>query len=65
MKFNQSLYHVIEDSGPVQPTLLLSDPLSFDITVEVFNTNITASGEDYSTTKTVLLMYTLCARWRY
>ena len=45
MKFNQSTYSVYEDSGPVQPVLVLSNPSSTDITVEVFSTNITALGE--------------------
>ena len=45
MKFNHSRYSVNEDSGPVQPVLVLSNPSSTDITVEVFNTNITALGE--------------------
>ena len=46
MKFTQSAYNVNEGSGPVQPMLVLSNPLSTDITIEVFNTNITAIGKD-------------------
>ena len=47
VKFNQSVYHVIEDSGSANTTLVLSNRLSSDITVEVYTTNITASGEHY------------------
>ena len=47
VKFNQSVYHVIEDSGSAHPTLVLSYPLSSDITVDMFSTDITASGEHY------------------
>ena len=44
MKFSHLKYCIDEDRGPVQPVLVLSNPSSTDITVEVFNTNITAFG---------------------
>ena len=44
MKFSQPTYSINEDRGPVQPVLVLSNPSSTDITVEVFSTNITAIG---------------------
>ena len=45
VKFNHSAYSINEDSGPLQPVLVLSNPSSTDITVEVFNTNISAIGK--------------------
>ena len=44
MNFSHSAYSINEDSGPLQPVLVLSNPSSTNITVEVFNTNITALG---------------------
>jgi len=44
-KFSQSAYSLDEDSGPVQLLLVLNGTSSFDITVQVFNTNTTAFGE--------------------
>ena len=44
MNFSHSTYSINEDSGPLQPLLVLSNPSSTNITVEVFNTNITALG---------------------
>ena len=43
--FTQTVYYVNEDAGPVQPILVLSNPSSTDITVEVFNTDGSATGE--------------------
>ena len=43
--FSQSTYSVNEDDGPVQPVLVLSEPSSTDITVQVFNADGTATGE--------------------
>ena len=43
--FNQSTYNVSEGARTVQPVLVLSNPLSTDITVVVYNTNGTAFGE--------------------
>jgi len=39
------MYSVDEDDGPAQPVLVLSNPSSSDITVEVFNTDGSATGE--------------------
>ncbi|XP_065909619.1 uncharacterized protein [Dysidea avara] len=44
MSFNQSAYSVDEDDGPAQPVLVLSNPSSTDITVEVRSNDITATG---------------------
>ena len=45
MIFNQSMYSVNEDAGPVQPVLVISNPSSTDITVQVTNTDGSATGE--------------------
>ena len=45
VRFEQSTYSVDEDDGPAQPVLVLSNPSSTDITVEVFNTDGSATGE--------------------
>ena len=33
LRFNQTVYRVNEDDGPVQPILVLSNPSSYDITI--------------------------------
>ena len=43
--FNQSTYSVDEDDGPAQPVLVLSNPSSTVITVQVRSNDITATGE--------------------
>ena len=43
--FNQSTYSVNEDDGPAQPVLVLSNPSSTDITVQVRDNENTATGE--------------------
>ena len=45
MRFERPTYSVDEDDGPAQPALILSNPSSTDITVQVFNTDGTATGE--------------------
>ena len=46
VSFNQSTYSVNEDDGPAQPVLVLSNPSSTDITVQVISSDdITATGE--------------------
>ena len=45
VEFDHAIYYVDEDDGPAQPTLILSNPSSTDITVQVFNTDGTATGE--------------------
>ena len=47
--FNQSMYNVNEDTGLVQPVLVISNPSSTDTTVQVTNTDGSATGEYYST----------------
>ena len=45
VSFSQSTYSVNEDAGPVQFELVLSNPSSTDITVQVRDTQNTATGE--------------------
>ena len=45
VSFNQSTYSVNENSGPVQPVLVLSNPSTIDITVEIMNNDNTAIGK--------------------
>ena len=48
VNFNQSTYNADEDDGPAQPVLVLSNPSSTDITVNVFSTDGSATGKDYT-----------------
>ena len=43
--FSQTMYSVIENAGPARPQLFLSNPSSSDITVQVTNTDGSATGE--------------------
>ena len=43
--FGNRTYSVDEDSGPAQPVLVLSDPSSMNITVEVRDIGRTATSE--------------------
>ena len=43
--FNQSMYNVDEDTGPAQLILVLSNPSSSDITVQVITEDGSATGE--------------------
>ena len=45
ISFSQSVYSVNEPDGPSRPVLVLSNPSSTDITVTVFNTGGSATGE--------------------
>ena len=40
MNFNQSEYTVNEDAGSAQPVLVISKPLSTDITIQVTSTDL-------------------------
>ena len=53
IRFSQSTYNVDEDDGPAQPVLVLSNPSSTDITVQVFDNDVSATSEcfiDYTFT---------------
>ena len=45
ISFSQSTYNVNEEAGPARPVLVLSNPSSTNITVQVSNVNRTAFGE--------------------
>ena len=45
MRFDEPIYVVDEDEGPARPTIILSNPSATDITVQVTNTDGTATGE--------------------
>ena len=42
--FSQTTYSVDEDDGPAQPVLVLSNPSSTNITVQVITSDVTAKG---------------------
>ena len=46
--FSETMYSVIEGTGPAQPVLVLSNPSSFEFSVNVTNTDGSATGEYYS-----------------
>ena len=46
--FSQTVYSVDENAGPAQPVLVLSNPSSSNITVEVLSSDGSATGEYYS-----------------
>ena len=43
--FNQTTHSVDEDAGSAQPLLVLSKPLSTNFTLQVYNTDISATGK--------------------
>ena len=45
MSFEQPAYSVNEDTGPAQPVLVISNASEVDITVQVTNTDGSATGE--------------------
>jgi len=45
LSFSRLSYDVDENAGPAQPVLVLSNPSSFPITVQVTDTENTATGE--------------------
>lgn len=47
INFHQSTYSVNENNGAVRVMLVLSNPSSLDITVQVFITNGSATGQDF------------------
>jgi len=45
IEFDQLTYSVDEDDGPAQPVLVLSNPSSTDITVQVETSDQSAEGQ--------------------
>ena len=44
MRFDNARYTVNEDDGLVQPVLVLSNPSSFVVSLQVITTDVTANG---------------------
>ena len=55
--FNQSTYSVNENAGPVRPVVLISEPLSIDITVQIITIDGSATGEYYRTLALIVIVY--------
>ena len=45
LRFNQTVYRVDEDDGIAQPVLVLSNPSSYDVTIQVNDTEVTAMSK--------------------
>ena len=45
VSFGQGMYTINENAGVVQVSLILSNPSSTVVSVNVFNTNVTANGK--------------------
>ena len=45
LRFNQSVYNIDESDGPIQCALVLSNPSSYDIVIQVKDNEISATGE--------------------
>ena len=43
--FSQTTYSVNENAGPARPELVLSNPSTSDVTVEVYHSDGSATGE--------------------
>jgi len=57
VNFSQSLYATIENSTTVQPMLLLTNPSSTNIRVEVVSTNDTALGKHTCTYASIIIVF--------
>ena len=55
VRFEQPTYSVDEDAGSVLLVLILSNQSSISITVEVFNTDGSATGEYYTCSITLMV----------
>ena len=45
VRFDQGMYSINENAGVVQVSLTLSNPSSTVVSINVFNTNVTANGK--------------------
>ena len=54
VSFAQPTYNVIEDDGKIEPALVLSNPSSSIITVQVFSTNGSATGKQLTISCTII-----------
>ena len=63
VSFEQSTYSVNEDGGSVQPVLVLSNPSSTDITVQVKDPLGSATSESAKINCTMLIVTLSYFRW--
>jgi len=54
VSFEQYTYNVHEDDGEIEPVLVLSNPSSTAITVEVFSTDGSATGKQLTISCTII-----------
>ena len=54
VNFSQAKYNFNENGGLAKPTLVLTNPSSRDILIEVLTTNLTAFGKFYISSITLL-----------
>ena len=59
VNFEQMTYDIDEDNGPVQPVLVLSNPSSTTVTVEVLNMDESASGK-YALIISMIVAFDYC-----
>ena len=57
VNFTHFTSSINENGGPLQPSLVLSNPSATDIIIEVFNTDGSATGEY------CIVMYSLRSSW--
>ena len=55
ISFKQSTYNVAEDYGLAETVLVLSNPSSLDITVQVLDNSVTARGTRKSSTMHIII----------
>ena len=63
VSFEQSTYSVNEDDGPVQSVLVLSNPSSTNITIQVKETSGAATSEPAKINCTMLIVTLPYCRW--
>ena len=56
VSFKQQTYSVNENGGNVQPVLVLSNPSSTDIILEVFNTDGSGTGEPLAILHVIIIV---------
>ena len=64
IRFANVTYHVTENHGLLQPTLLLNSPSSINFTVQITDANITATGMLTIIIMTSLKHLLIIFRWR-
>ena len=54
VSFNQSRYSINENDGQARPVLVLTNPSSNEITVQVFSSDVTATGEHLTSLQIII-----------